>query len=919
MDLATLNSLLSRGDEPDSPETRRWKLSQAILRNATAKGRLADASGPLGDIRSYAAPTLAEYVTGGTGNALSALAQKFGLGEHDAMRLGSHFTRSANNLDDLVLGARSAENSAEDIGSGRGTLGDVGNLALHALPFVGGSAARLAVRGATKVAPGLVDTLAGHLGAGPEYVMRNGYRVYHAPEGPAFAPRAAGPRPFAVDTQEALPAPQGRLTDQSPLAVPVGDPYTPSSAFHAPPPPLALAHQPKPWLAPGAQRPTNVEWWPHAKVGLTDPEAAGWTTRYDPTKSLDMRYIAEHPTDYYNGIGYHSPEAAMDDLSGKLSRRQKDYSPEGFAEREARLTWPGNPDAQQWLGKALAKYLKTGFGAAGDPLAKLAAQGKHYDPGMTPEKWTDVVNSSLGEDTIGDLTVPQFGRPKGDVSYGLPILGPDLAAKAPWLLKKPATDPIFQMKGDGLDLEQFHEGMDDLIHPESTLPPNYRLSLANLKNRTFPDVVKQVAEARGWREQEAARVAEEERQRQLAASSGPAVTPYRDYPGDPEGMNWVEIKKPDTPVDTSGYTIKPSDEDPTSPTQYHVFDPAGQLIGRPPTLMGAQNRIEQHAGDTAGIESTRAVRDALKYEGDNLNHCIGRPDQPYCNEVLHGAARAFSLRDAEGTPHATILTEKFQPYLSGTLLNRHEPGIWDQIVAEGGHYDPRAWLQANRPALHDAVLTGPDSILQIKSHYNSPVREEHRPYVQDFVNHQPWDMVGDVGNAHLVRLPDDRFMDADQYNGILDKTGLGEQQPRARFDPNMHSGGHDNSIAPDQLRGWPDVSHHFEPPYPVEGPAYDAKQAKLGTLADELGGIDWEPDPAHGANRRYEGQNLADVPAHHVWDEERGAFVPPDELGANHDAPDINLGGEPFADGGPVRPPVIRLGDAPRPPVIRIA
>ena len=71
------------------------------------------------------------------------------------------------------------------------------------------------------------------------------------------------------------------------------------------------------------------------------------------------------------------------------------------------------------------------------------------------------------------------------------------------------------------------------------------------ENRTFPDVVKQVAEARGWRsEQGAARVAEEDGSGSWRPSSGPAVTPYRDYPGDPEGMNWVEIK-PDTPVDTS--------------------------------------------------------------------------------------------------------------------------------------------------------------------------------------------------------------------------------------------------------------------------------------------------------------------------------------------------------------------------------
>ena len=70
----------------------------------------------------------------------------------------------------------------------------------------------------------------------------------------------------------------------------------------------------------------------------------------------------------------------MDDLSGKLSRRhRRTIRRRGVREEEARLTWPGNPMRNEWLGKALAKYLKTGLSSGRRPPRQAsAAQGKHY-------------------------------------------------------------------------------------------------------------------------------------------------------------------------------------------------------------------------------------------------------------------------------------------------------------------------------------------------------------------------------------------------------------------------------------------------------------------------------------------------------------------------------------------------------------
>ena len=252
----------------------------------TAKGRLADARGPRWATSSpYAAPTLAKYVTGRTAQRPIGLWRRSSASA-GTTRCGWAATTCARPTTStiLVLGALQRERLPEGHReAGRGTLRrrrQPASPCTRCRSSRGiGSAAGRARRDQVAPGPGRHPRGARIRCRSQVPVMRNGDRVYHAAprKAPLSRRAAAGPRPFAVDALGGPASAAGvGLTDQSPLAVPVGDPYTPSSAFHAPPPPLALAHQPKPLARRrSAQRPTNVEWWPHAKVGLTDPEAAG--------------------------------------------------------------------------------------------------------------------------------------------------------------------------------------------------------------------------------------------------------------------------------------------------------------------------------------------------------------------------------------------------------------------------------------------------------------------------------------------------------------------------------------------------------------------------------------------------------------------------------------------------------------------
>jgi hypothetical protein len=158
--------------------------------------------------------------------------------------------------------------------------------------------------------------------------------------------------------------------------------------------------------------------------------------------------------------------------------------------------------------------------------------------------------------------------------------------------------------------------------------------------------------------------------------------------------------------------------------------------------------------------------DALKYEGDTMGHCVGG----YCDDVVEGRSRIFSLRDAKGEPHVTIETEPRLAGISGDMLEKLEPGIWRDIVAKGGHYDTHKWLQDNRPDLLERLDARPaEDIVQIKGKQNRAPKDDYLPFVQDFVKSGQWGNVGDLDYTGLVKLPDGRYITRQQMKEGMDR------------------------------------------------------------------------------------------------------------------------------------------------------
>jgi hypothetical protein len=142
-----------------------------------------------------------------------------------------------------------------------------------------------------------------------------------------------------------------------------------------------------------------------------------------------------------------------------------------------------------------------------------------------------------------------------------------------------------------------------------------------------------------------------------------------------------------------------------------------------------------------------------------MGHCVGG----YCDDVLSGRSRIFSLRDAKGEPHVTIETApRGRGSLSGAQLNEWEPDLFDQYLAqrheENGIGDMHRWLREVRPDIADA-----EDIIQIKGKQNRAPKEDYLPFVQDFVKSGQWGDIGDLRNTGLVKLPDGRLINKDQW------------------------------------------------------------------------------------------------------------------------------------------------------------
>ena len=205
---------------------------------------------------------------------------------------------------------------------------------------------------------------------------------------------------------------------------------------------------------------------------------------------------------------------------------------------------------------------------------------------------------------------------------------------------------------------------------------------------------------------------------------------HKEYP---EGYRWVELKPAET--------LNP---------EYELKQVQGKYgrywdLRKPGAPYGHTTRTDAEA---LRASNRKALEDALKYEGDTMGHCVGG----YCDDVVSGESRIYSLRDKKGQPHTTIEVALERSYGSDHL-NAQRPMAESEAIAAG--LDPESsafssYVNAKMDELAKSNL--PLRIVQIKGKQNKAPNPEYLPYVQDFVRSGKWSDVGDLQNTGLKRL-----------------------------------------------------------------------------------------------------------------------------------------------------------------------
>lgn len=399
---------------------------------------------------------------------------------------------------------------------------------------------------------------------------------------------------------------------------------------------------------------------------------------------------------------------------------------------------PGSPTEaiNSWIDKALTKYVKNQMATPEDPIRALAEQGVlHYEPGDVSQK----VSTAISHRASAGMPVEPTGQSELARTWDtiadyntIPVKVGDLPIKSypkdlPWLQKaSPETmtyQPMDSTLANSTGFDHLIDELGNAINPESGLPRHLLFPVDRLDKVSVPQAVQRVSDINKWR---AAQKAEADAIR----ANNAATVLHKEYPE--KGMKWVQLKQSELPEGWSTYETK----------------------GRVPGYMSPEGL------PTARHPGAAQLQDALKYEGDIMGHCVGG----YCDDVVSGKSKIYSLRDSKGQPHVTIEVGRKgalddlwdDPYELQMAVER-ELGIpITQVEVDNPNID---WEDAGsriisqlKEAYPGKFLPKPtDAIIQIKGKGNAKPHDDYLPYVQDFVKSGQWSDVGDLQNTGLVK------------------------------------------------------------------------------------------------------------------------------------------------------------------------
>jgi hypothetical protein len=488
----------------------------------------------------------------------------------------------------------------------------------------------------------------------------------------------------------------------------------------------------------------------------------------------------------------------------------------------------GTQQVNNWIEGPLTKYIKNQMATPEDPLRLMADAWpekkaglqseiqKRLDKamadmekarvarGFTPEMMTRSqarINELLKEKALIDAQdalhfEPQWGLTDRVVKMreasGFPIeglgksdlaknwesmsdrnlrreLGVDLSAEERALLMGGKPVPKDAVAYSIRDRDSYRDlGFDHLIdelrnatNPASGLPRDLQIDPKDLGRMNVKDAAERVARINAYR-------AVQKAEANAALARNPATFDFKDYPD--TDYKWVQLRQPQDVTLPTGYSLRPEESASSGKLMgYRVLNAEGKPIAW---------------GDTekeAIAKTSTALQDALKYEGDTMQTCVGG----YCDKVLGGQSQIYSLRNKKtGEPHVTIevgpkkgeiihdelelggmiddeSAEADQLFrnLQRVLEDRGYQNAAEIVEREafGGRHTPEIQRAVNEAYVEaEAMLPRrevpketPLSILQIKGKKNLKPDDKFLPFVQDFVRSGKWSDVGDLHNTGL--------------------------------------------------------------------------------------------------------------------------------------------------------------------------
>lgn len=469
----------------------------------------------------------------------------------------------------------------------------------------------------------------------------------------------------------------------------------------------------------------------------------------------------------------------------------------------ARIPWGPEDEVEaaqaravnNWVKGPLTKYVKRDMATADDPIRKLAEQGiLHFEPqptritadahriqalhlGAPGQPMAPLRTLGRAWEDAADATVSP-----GTIDSHAPLHQSAEEAFGPWA--KGRENELGYVWNRGRIPEDL--GFDHLV---DVLKSDMQAGLLRPEQLNKVSVADAVRRAHAFNERQAAEMAKA----RIASMAGmPVVKEYPEH-----GMRWVELKKPDAAPE--GWTF-------------------GQVGNNPRTVGWTDPNGKFHlTGNVPDFPIRNTLQKWLKEEGDTMGHCVGG----YCDDVLSGTSRIFSLRDAKGQPHVTIEVVPNLIDASAYSGNKIEGRLTqDEMIQKIKEWEtnPEEVKSRNDTALrHGLTVADPTRInlsswikdiqeagqgipyiKQVKGKLNRAPIDQYLPFVQDFVKNQgPWSDVRDLQNTGLLDLMAPSARDVEYNQRLMDTVGgryatqdaVNEALERLRQDAGFAEGG----------------------------------------------------------------------------------------------------------------------------------